>query len=129
MAILFPHWATPILDVFPVPWPDIDEDTVLDLGTRVADISGALEPFSTSVHGALTVLSSHTESAAFAAFVDEWDSTSNSFLGPIKEAAEAAGPITQTAHDAIVTAKGAIIAVLTAQMATTFAGPIGAAAR
>lgn len=129
MAILFPHWAMPILDVFRVPWPDIDEDTVLDLGTRVADIADALETFTTSVSGALTLLSSHTESAAFEAFVEEWDSTANSFIKPIKEATKEAQPIAQTAHDAIVTAKSAIIVVLGAQMATTFAGPIGAAVR
>ncbi|WP_110241005.1 hypothetical protein [Nocardioides gilvus] len=129
MAILFPHWAMPILDVFRVPWPDIDEDTVLDLGTRVADIAEALETFTTSVHDALSVLSSHTESAAFAAFVEEWDSTSSSLIAPIKEATQEAQPIAQTAHDAIVTAKSAIIVVLSAQMATTFAGPIGAAVR
>lgn len=129
MAILFPHWATPILEVFRVPWPDIDEDTVLDLGTRVADIADALETFTTSVHGALSVLSTHTESAAFAAFVEEWDSTSNAFIKPIKSAAQEAQPLARTAHDAIVAAKSAIIVVLTAQMATTFAGPIGAAVR
>lgn len=129
MAILFPSWATPVLDVYNVPWPDIDEDTILDLGTRVADIGEAIDTFNTSVHGALVLLSSRTESAAFESFVEEWDSTANAFITPIRGTAEAAIPITQIAHGAVTTAKTAILAVLAAQIASTFAGPLSAAIR
>jgi hypothetical protein len=117
MSIELPDEVVWVFNMLGLPWPTIDEDQLRAYGDRLRAYAQSLSDTHGSAHADVTTLSADYQSPAYDELARRWEEFSSSHVTGLVEACRDFATALDVAADAVVVAKGVIIAALVAMAA------------
>ena len=122
MAIEIPNWLEPVLELYAIPWPDVDEDAFHDVKQPLRDFGQSLDAVGAAIEYALRALESGNASRTLQAILVYVEAIRQDYLRPINQVCDdLAGTPCDLAFDMIVGTKYTLIGMLAGEIANDVA--------
>ena len=126
MAIDIPDWLEPVLNLYGIPWPDVDEDAFHDLKGPLRDFGLDLNAVGDAVETALQQLESGNPSQTLRSIVTYIQAIRRDFLDPINGVCgDLAGWPCDLAYDVVVSTKVTLLGMLTGEITNDVVDIVG----
>ncbi|MFC8451785.1 hypothetical protein [Kitasatospora sp. NPDC057223] len=126
MSIDLPSEVVWIMDLMGLNWPDIDEDELREWAVHVKEFGKGMAESHDDTDVLLKGLGGAYEGAGYEALLERWGQASDGHMTVLIDCCDVLGTALELAADAVVVAKGAVIAQLVA-MAVEMAAAAAAA--
>jgi HPt (histidine-containing phosphotransfer) domain-containing protein len=126
MAIDIPDWLEPVLNLYGIPWPDVDEDAFHNLKGPLHNFGQDLNAVSDAIETALRQLEAGNPSQTLRSIVTYVQAIRRDFLDPINGVcADLAGWPCDLAYDVVVSAKVTLLGMLTGEITNDVVDIVG----